>query len=375
MKKNKSFSLLILILLLSSFLVGYSMNYVSSSSDSEQLEQMIAGENLSDKDITDRFVEKVPNIESEEIVKEMPTENILDTQAPNLETPDLIQTIEGIQFLEKQTFSQDFTGIKLTVNNTPDVTQIYYERLSDNTITTYGLANEIIRVHIFVKGLISNGQTLHVEMRRDIVGWFDENHADGYYTFTSDLLGSETFHLIWDVQLDEDQNLFGLSSFDIRSYFLKIDIQSGPMLYDGSGKDTYKLWMCGYLNLYGVQYYNYTTEAGWVPVSYAVPGWDIQVTFYIAVVNAPIWDFDLQGTIKADVVWGIDESWYSDDEKTIDWIIEPGIYYYEWSDASWVPYHFTVPVDDYGNSPGDIRGLFGVMYIDGNEVDPLDPDY
>ncbi|MCG3257669.1 MAG: hypothetical protein KAU62_16320 [Candidatus Heimdallarchaeota archaeon] len=342
-----------------------------------QTDEKITTSNLIAETKESAYVNKFQS-EFNEITNEFYKEetiNLLDVSTPEVYTSDN-KLNNQITFLEKQSFVQDLSSrIKLTVNDTPDVTQIYYERLSDNTVTTYGLADESIRIHIFVKGLISNGETLQATMRRDIVGWFDEDHAIGVYTFSLDLLGSETFHLIWDVTLDENQGDFGLGFQDIRSYFLKIEIQSGTMLYDGNNLDTYKLWMCGYLKLYGIQYYNYTTEAGWVPVSYAVPGWEIKVTFYIAVVNAPIWGFDLQGVIKADVVWGIDETWYQDDEKTLSSVIEPGLYYYEWSDVSWNPYYFIVPADDYGNSPGDIRGLFGVMYMDGNEIDPLDPDY
>ncbi len=330
---------------------------------------------VSDNDIEFVSKNKEDFLEKNAINNEIPKTSILDTVDYQHEIFQALDKYTSIQSVGKTSLLIDPNfGIKLTVNNTPDVTQIYYERLSDNTITTYGLAGESIRIHFYVKGLISSGQTLQFTIRRDIVGWLDSDLNVATYTLSSDLLGSESMHLYWDVVLDANQDDFGLDSMDIRSYFLKVEIQSGSMLYDGSDRDTYKLWMCGFLRLYGVQYYNYTSTAGWIPVSYAVPGWDIKVTFYVAVVNAPIWDFDLQGTIKKDVVWGIDESWLSDDQKTIDWIIEPGIYYYEWSDIDWLPYYFTVPVDDYGNSPGDVRSLFGVLYMNGNEIAPLDPN-
>jgi len=299
--------------------------------------------------------------------------NLLETSSPEIFTLDTESNNE-LEFVEKLSMTPDISSsIKFATNDTSDVVNLYYERLNGD-IVTHGLPDETLEIHLIVKGLILNGDTIYIQVRKDIVDWSDENLGIWYYDFTFDLLGDETFHLVTTVTLDPNLSDFGLSMFDIRSYFLIIYLGSGPTLFDGSNmNELYRLWMYGHLELHTVEYYNYTVEAN-VSTSYAVPGWQIYVRYYLAVVDGPVWDFDIQGTIKADRKWAIDETLFSDDQKTINWILEPGLYYYDWSDSFWLEMKFTVPVRSYGNLPGDTRALFGVLFEDGYEVDSINPD-
>ena len=375
MKSKNHFIVTSLLLI---FLIGFSITQDFSLVNSTNMEASLENENIIEQanlgtTILDKQVSKI--VEEEPTIMDIPQTNLLEAKRPTqIYSCNYYQSTSGNAISTQTILFDSSERIKRTVDDTPNIIQIYYERLADSTITTYGLAGETIVVHVIVKGLISMGDRLNLEVRRDIISLPDTTLYTSYYDFYSDLLGSESIHIAWMFTLDPNQGDFGLGFGDIRSYFLKLNLDSGPVLWDGSGLDEYKLWMCGYLMLYGVQYYNLTTEGLWIPISYAIVGWDVLVTFYVAVVNGPIWGFDIQGVIKANVVWGIDETWYSDDTKTISSVIEPGIYYYNWSDTDGIPYYFTVPVDSYGNSPGDIRGLFGIIYMDAAEIDPLDPD-
>ncbi len=374
MKKTKKKALLVFCILFTSLIFNFPAILADSvNNDSLDNSDTINTTIVSSKKIINR---NLKNIQSELSYSfGTPNNNLFDFEKPYPAYSDSVSAINRLEVMNQEIISIDkSTDMKLTVDNTPTYIQIYFERL-DGNITTYGLAGETLEVHVIVKGLISSGDTLNLDVRRDIVSFPDSDLYNGYYDFTSDLLGSESLHIYWTITLDPNQDDFGLGFGDIRSYFLIVYLDSEPTLFDGSGVNTHRLWMCGDLMLYGVQYYNYTTEGDWVPVSYSIPGWDIFVTFYVAVVNAPIWGFDIQGVIKADVVWGIDETLYSDDEKTISGLIEPGIYYYNWSDTGGNPYYFTVPDRSYGNLPGDTRCLFGVLFMDSNEIPSLDPDY
>ncbi len=300
--------------------------------------------------------------------------NLLETSSPEICSLDYEPENE-LKLVEKQSVVPNIASrIKLAVNDTSDVINIYYQRLTEE-IVTHGLPDETLEIHVIVKGLILTGDRLNIQFRRDVVNWPDSDLYNGYYEFGFDLLGDETFHVYATVTLDPNLSDFGYGTGDIRSYFLIIYLDSGPTLFDGSNmNELYRLWMYGHLELHRVQYYNYTTIAGNVETSYAVPGWQIFVRFYFAVADGPVWDFDIQGTIKADKKWAIDETLYSDDEKLIDWILEPGLYYYDWSDSLWNDMNFTVPVRSYGNLPGDTRALFGVLFEDGYQVDSINPD-
>jgi len=376
MYKKRIMVSLTVILLMSSFCVNHTVANDENSTTDESIRNDINNINLPKvQQVFDKRADHVMS-SSLETDTDVPEINLLKANSIVVGNTENSENFENVQFEDKVNNEiYKTSSIKFSVNDTPDVIQIYYKRTTDGSITTYGLAGETLDIHFIIKGLITTGSRLLFTFRKDIVNWPDSDLSTGYYDLSADLLGSEELHLVWSITLDADQNDFGLGFMDIRSYFLKVEVEAGNMLFDGSGTDSYRLWMCGFLKLYGVQYYNYTTDSRWVPVSYAVPGWKIFVTYYIAVVNAPIWDFNIQGVIKADVVWGIDETLYSDDEKTISSVIAPGIYYYNWSNTEGVPYYFTVPIRSYGNSPGDTRGLFGTLYMNGDQVDALDPDY
>jgi len=376
MYKKRILVSLTVLLLMSSFCVNLTDANVEISATDEPIKNDISNTDTPKvKQVFDKRANHVISTSLESDI-DVPEIDLLTANSIVVGNTANSENFETVQFEDK--VSNDIcktSSIKFSVNDTPDVIQIYYERTSDGSITTYGIAGETLDIHFILKGLITSGSRLLFTFRKDIVGWPDSDLSTGFYDLASNLLGSEELHLVWSVTLDANQDDFGYDFMDIRTYFLKVEVEAGDMLFDGSGSELYRLWMCGFLKLYGVQYYNYTTDGRWVPVSYAVPGWDIFVTFYVAVVNAPIWDFDIQGTIKADVVWGIDETLYFDDEKTISSVIAPGIYYYNWSNTEGVPYYFPVPIRSYGNSPGDTRGLFSILSMNGDQVDALDPDY